>query len=302
MLKKLTALLLTILVLCPTRVFAQGQPGLSKLEVDLWPEYDRPEMLVINHLTLDSSVPLPANISLRIPAAVGDPAALAVRNPDGKLYNIPFDRTVNGEWSTLSFGTSSREIQLEYYDPGLVKNGSNRSFTYTWPGDYPVKSLLAQVQQPSGASNMQVSPSLGNGIPGDGGLLYYSSDLGSHPAQQPVTIRLNYQKPDDSLSVQSSKVGPSTPVDSTTPGRSNIALPWIFVIGAAALAMIGGGGWLFWKSPRGFSKNDRRRHVPYREKPTQPTPSEMVYCHQCGKKASAGDIYCRSCGARLRRD
>ena len=52
-------------------VGAQNDITFAGLEIDLWPEYDRPDMLVIYRITLDNSVKLPAQLTLRIPAAVG---------------------------------------------------------------------------------------------------------------------------------------------------------------------------------------------------------------------------------------
>ncbi len=302
MLKRIAILLLAGIILFPITAQAQGISSLDKLEVDLWPEYDRPQMLVIYRIQLASGTHLPASVSIRIPASAGDPTAVAVRSADGNLYSINYNRQVSGAWAAISFSTSTDEAQLEYYDPNLIKNGVTRSFTFTWPGDYEVKSFTVQVQQPLGASNMQINPSLGAGLLGSGGLMYFAGDLGPYPAQQQVAIHLSYTKPDDTLSVQSGKVEPSSPVNTSTPGRSNIAPAWIFAMGAAAIALIGGGGWLYWRSSRDLPGSPRRRNIPYREKPTQPILSDQIYCHQCGKRASPGDLFCRSCGTRLRRD
>lgn len=72
-------------------VSAQNEITLASLEIDLWPEYDRPDMLVIYRLTLDNSVKLPAQLTLRIPAAVGAPYNVAYEDAaDGMLYNLNY--------------------------------------------------------------------------------------------------------------------------------------------------------------------------------------------------------------------
>jgi hypothetical protein len=281
---------------------AQTPVSLAKLEVDLWPEYDRPDMLVVYHMFLDPSTALPANLVVSVPAAAGEPAAVAVRNADGQLYNVAYTRVVNGDLAQISFSTSALEIQFEYYDPGLTKNGPIRSFTYQWPGGYAVKAFSVQVQQPSGASSMQITPTLGAGIPGEGGLMYFSSDLGALSAQQLMTVSLTYQKSTDNLSVQTGKVGPSAPVNDSTPGRASFGTLWIYGLGGLSLLLIGGAGAWYWRSVHNTAAPQRQRHAAYREKVTQPSQEMQLYCHQCGKKASAGDVFCRSCGARLRHD
>jgi len=282
-------------------VYAQTPVSFSKLEVDLWPEYDKPETLVVYHIFLESGTALPANLMLSIPAAAGDPAAVAVRNADGQLYNVAYNRIVNGQVAQIAFSSSVTEIQFEYYDPGLVKNGAQRSYTYQWTGEYAVRSFVVQVQQPSLATHLQITPSLGKGSPGEGGLVYYSTELGSLQVQQQASISFTYQKSDDTLSVQSGKVGPVSAVDATTPGRATFGMTWIYVLSGAAILLISGGGFWYWRTNQRKPEPVRRRHVAYREKPTQPS-SDTIYCHQCGKKASMGDVFCRSCGMKLRKD
>jgi hypothetical protein len=293
--------LVALLLLLPVPVHAQTPVSFSKLEVDLWPEYDAPEMLVVYHIFLESGTALPANLMLSIPAAAGDPAHVAVRNTDGKLYNVAYNRIVNGQVAQIAFSSSVTEIQFEYYDPGLVKNGSQRSFTYHWTGEYAVRSFVVQVQQPPSATNLQITPTLGDKSPGEGGIVYYSSELGSLQVQQQTSISLSYQKKDDTLSVQSGKVGPVSAVDASTPGRATFGMTWIYVLSGVALLLIAGGGFWYWRSNQRKPEPARRRHAAYREKPTQPS-SDMIYCHQCGKKASMGGVFCRSCGTKLRKD
>lgn len=298
----LLALFVLMLIMVAARPVNAAAPiSFSKLEVDLWPEYDKPEMLVVYHIFLEPGTTLPANLTLLIPAAAGEPAHVAVRNSDGLLYNVAYNRIVNGQVAQIAFSSSVSEIQFEYYDPGLSKNGPMRSYSYHWTGEYAVRSFVVQVQQPSLASNMQIMPSLGSGSPGDGGLMYYTSELGALRDQQAATISLSYQKEDDTLSVQSGKVGPVSAVDASTPGRAAFASNWVYVLGAASALMVVGGGFWYWRSSRQSPAPARRHRPTYREKPTQPS-SDSIYCHQCGKKASVGDIFCRSCGAKLRRD
>jgi len=70
------------------------------------------------------------------------------------------------------------EIQVEYYNPELIKENKHRHFEFSWQGDYSVDSLSIQVQQPAGASNMVITPSLGKGVESADGLIYYTSQVG----------------------------------------------------------------------------------------------------------------------------
>jgi hypothetical protein len=277
---------------------------LSSLEVDLWPEYDRPSVLVIYHITLPTDIELPVDLALRIPSAVGDPNAVAVRDANGGLFTIAYDRTVNGEWSTISFTPTMPEIQIEYYDPSLVTQGSSKHFEYSWAGDYAVNSLTVQVQQPVGASDMHITPGMGGGVTRPDGLTYYGSEAGSLPAGQEFKVTVDYTKSSDALSAESLQIQPSAPVSTITPtGRNLLALlPWILG-GLGVVLIVGGGGWWYWQSGIGKIKAPkaprRKRKLVITAEPDE-VPEGYVYCHHCGKRATTGDRFCRTCGTRLR--
>ncbi len=111
--------LLIVLLLSASSVRAQNPVTLSSSQVQIWPEYDKPSVLVIYQMTLPASTIFPVDLSIRIPAAAGDPNAVAIRQVDGTLLNADYTRQVSGEWATISFTTTASEIQLEYYDPSI---------------------------------------------------------------------------------------------------------------------------------------------------------------------------------------
>lgn len=56
-------------------VRAQQGVTFESVQIDLWPEYDRPDMLVVYRFVLAADAQLPTELSLRIPAAAGTPNA-----------------------------------------------------------------------------------------------------------------------------------------------------------------------------------------------------------------------------------
>jgi hypothetical protein len=297
-------LLLIVCLLLPLSVRAQDPVSINSLEIDIWPEYDKPSVLVIYHLALSSSTSFPANLSIRIPITAGDPYAVAERQVNGSLYTINPTRQVIGNWAIISFTTTESEVQLEYYDPGLVKDGNARHFQYTWPGDYAVSQLTIQVQEPSGATDMRISPSLGAGEVGTDGLTYYSQDLGAVSALQTIQITVDYKKSSDALSVENLPIEPSASIPPTNAVDLNIStlLPWILGILGAGL-IIGGSIW-FWQSgrqrPATKPLRRRSRKTGFQSETISTTDEGDIYCSQCGKRAQPGDQFCRSCGAPIR--
>jgi zinc-ribbon domain len=306
MLKRLIVLLAALVLLAPIAAHAQAALTLPSAEVDLWPEYDHPDMLVIYHFTLPSSVSLPYDMTARIPAVIGDPSAVAARQPDGSLFNIPFTRQVNGDWALVTFRATTLEIQIEYYDPGLQKNGTDRHFVYNWPGDYAVNSLVVQVQQPVDTTDMQISPSLGGGQTGKDSLTYYTAEEGAMTVGQSFTITIDYKKSTDRLSAPTVQVQSSAPLSSTAPiSRFTWTSLLPLVLGILGVLLIVGGGTWYWWSGREKSASTPRR---MRSKPlaaeTNAAKADsdggFIYCHNCGKRANPGDRFCRTCGTALR--
>jgi hypothetical protein len=246
---------------------------------------------------------LPAELTLRIPASVGEPHAVAAKEPDGSLVNLAYDRVVNGEWAEISVMATMPELQLEYYDPNINRDGATRNFEFRWPGDYPVDSLQILVQQPLDATNMSTSPALGTQVTGGDGLVYHSADIGELKAGQQFDFSLAYDKATDSLSTANLQVQPSAPLAERTTGwRSSLtaALPWgLLVLGVVLL--VGGGVW-YWRAGMRKEKTPqtRRRHKPAAQEPAAGLAEGHIYCHSCGKRADLGDRFCRACGTPLR--
>lgn len=315
MIKRISLGLLLVALLLPLPGTAQTLLVLPEVQVDLWPEYDQPSMLVIYHVRLPDSANLPQTVSLRIPAAVSSPNAVAVRQPDGTLLNAPFDLLNQGRWTQVTVTATLPEIQLEYYDPQLAKDGSDRNFEFTWLSDYDVESLIIQIQQPLGARNFSVTPDLGSLQLGSDGLTYYSMQVGALNADDEIQIEIDYQKETDALTIESFNVQVPEPMDTNTTGRVGLwsVLPWL--LGALGVLLLFGG--LFWYWQSGFERPARRAPRRSRRAASRSTAETgalagtvaaldqdegMIYCHQCGARAAVGDRFCRACGAKLRLD
>lgn len=308
------SLLVTVLLsaVFPLRASAQSPVVFDKVQVSIMPEYDQPSVLVMYDLSISSGTSLPAQVSFRIPKVVGKPSAVAMRDVDGTLVNLNYTTADDGDWLRINFFAPAQLLRIEYYDNRLAKNGPARSFEYRWPGDYAVNSLTVQVQQPVNATNMQITPSLGSGQQQQDGLTYYEKNIGEVKAGTPFTLRLSYNKKDDALSISSSPVESAGSIDANTPGRLTFqeVLPW--ALGGLGLLLVAGGVVWYWYSSRdrrGPAGAAGRRHraaaAPARqgrgrETETSTSTREAIYCHQCGRRANAGDVFCRTCGTKLR--
>jgi hypothetical protein len=304
-------LLIIIALLCiPAAVQAQAASPvvIETMRVDIWPEYDQPSVLVIYHISLSAQTTFPANLVIRLPAAVGTPHAVAMQDPNG-LYNINYEINSAGQWEEITFQTPVPDVRIEFYDPTLAKTGKARSYTFNWPGDYAINNLSLLVQQPVGATNLVLKPDMGNGTQGDDGLTYFTYLAGKVNSGTTFSVNLAYQKPDDTLSTsQLQAVKPSQPINENTAGRVTLgqALPW--ALGGFGVLLIAAGVFWFFRPGRALQPSaQRQRHgrKPGADSPEEPTAlaggrQDGVFCHQCGKRAAAGDVFCRTCGTKLR--
>ncbi len=288
---------------------AQEENHLARVFAQFWPEYDKPEMLVMYDITLPANTRLPATVTIKIPAAAGEPSAVASRQPDNSLVNLNYDPLVKkGDWLEVTFDATTLESRVEFYDPGLEMEGSQRTYNYIWPGDHLVDSFQVEVQQPLGASNVLLNPSMGEGVKGNDGMMYYLLDAGVLSLGEPFQFTMKYDKESDSFSSTLLKVEPSQPINSaTTFNTLSPVLPWL-MFGLGLLLIAGGGIW-YWRSGRTAMtkrktspESHRRRKAASQQTEAVKTPFDDggVYCQQCGKRASSGDRFCRICGTQLR--
>ncbi len=200
----IAALLVFGLTIPWVRVRAQTPLEIDTLQIDIWPEYDKPDVLVIYHLTIAGSSTLPAQMSLRIPKPANAPANLAMKDVDGLLYNLKYDQTVDGNWLRISFTAPSADIQLEYYDPSLKRDGNTRQYDFVWPGDYRVHNMTLRIQQPVNATDLKLAKNtltMDSGTKGDDGLVYYIVPVsGTGEAGMSFDVSFGYNKPDSILS------------------------------------------------------------------------------------------------------
>jgi hypothetical protein len=301
--KKIALLLvITALLLPPAFAHAQQPLTLSNLEVDLWPEYDHPSVLVILHITLDASVSLPTELAVRIPLSA-EVNAVAAKDMDGQLLNVNYTQDTTGAWQIVRMQVALTEVQLEYYDNSMKFDGAKRSFLYQWPGDFQVTRAQVIVQQPVEASAMAITPGpVTTQTSSVDGLTYFFKEVGGLNAGQGFELGIDYQKASDRLTAGSMQVAPSEPLPSEAPGTSSSTLYLTIGLVALGLLLIGGGILWYWRSSQQDSAPRRRSRGRGSAREAAPTSETGpgVYCQQCGRRAASGDRFCRTCGSRLR--
>ena len=254
-------------------------------------------MLVRYEIQLDEGSRMPVDLTLQIPV---DAQSLTISNlnEDNDTLGLQTDVEDIGLWKDVRFTTITRVIEVEYYDPNLVKEGEQRLFEFEWLSIYPVDSLSLTIRQPFGGSDIHSQPAMDEKFTGSGNIEYYTGELGSVPAGEVFTLSLMYTKNTSNPAYPALPVAPAMDVNETTPGKTPSPLSvvlWLLSFAVAVLVLVG--IYYLWFH---YKTREKQTHVVDGVGIRNPE-KQMVFCHECGKRSSPGDIFCSNCGTELRR-
>ncbi len=311
---------------------------LSALEISLWPEFDRPELLVIVQGRLADDVSLPVRLTLTIPREAGEPHAVAWVAQDGALLQAAYDlEQVSGGIAVTYTALEGRSFQLEYYLDALQVKGQQRQFTFDYRLDIATDELVLELQQPAGATNVVSDPPATETSIGFAGLTYHRLTLQDLAAGQNVEWQIHYDKSGLRLSAETLPTEEAAAATTDSSLGSNAAFGAVAVVGVALAAALAG-LWIVGsrrqteaqraraqsrqaRSPKPRKRKDRKGAPP---RPKSLTPSAPVqdrpaplaepaawegadypagsFCHQCGVALKEDALFCHRCGARRKGD
>ena len=297
---------LVLVLLSALTAAPQANIVLSDLGIDVWPDYDRPGVLVIYRATLAPETSRPARLVFRIPASAGLPSAVAERPPGGQLMTLQYVRTVDGDTALIELTASQPLVQLEYYDPLIERDGANRSFSLTWHGDFEVQDFEISLQQPHLAQNFTTVPEAPVATASGDGLVYHALSRVGVARGETIQVQASYEKASDQLSVETlapSSTPPPTPASVPTAVAGGAAAPAggagrvaVGALLAAAAAVVIG---LIFRTRQQAGKASPSTSPGRAIPPESSSESKREFCTQCGSGVIRGDRFCRSCGTPL---
>jgi hypothetical protein len=285
---------LSFFVLMPMATgFAQNPVSIiDALDIEIWPDYDKPSVLVLLTGTLPGDTRLPAAVTLPLPEAAQLNAVARIDSKDGNMKDDIFSS--NDPPGTLTFTTPDLRFRVEYYLPYTV-NENRRSFDYTWLAVVSVNSFQLSVQRPTSASTLNTEPAAANVVRNMDGFDYHTFPRQALPAGQSFSLHVDYTMTTALLSATSlpaSNTGiqpPALPVAPRTGTGINWALVAIITGGLLILAA------LVWQIAS-------RRPASSIRKPIDPGSAKKArarFCRNCGEPIDKGDRFCSGCGSEL---
>jgi len=284
---------------------AQGAPtSLDRWNVEVWPEYDRPAVLVLLNGALQADAGLP--VTARVPVPLGVQInAVAYPGDDGRLISIPWESQLTATGQDIVFTLEQPQFVVEYY-ADVISPPPSRSFEIDLAAPYPVQQASATLRLPARASDLQTTPameptgtdSLGNPL--------LALQLGPLAAGQRVPLSVSYTKADANPTIANAVVGDDAVAAAPTATSGTDWTPLVAGV-LLGLLVVAGIAYVLLRRNRaaGGSRQARRRAEREKGAPTARAESsvapqksaENLFCAQCGTKYLADDKFCRSCGA-----
>jgi hypothetical protein len=286
---------------------------IEHLSVDIWPDYDRPAVLVLLTGTLPEDSTSPATITIPIPdnATIN---AVARVGPDGSMFDdIDYDQDTPGQ---LTLTTSDNRFRVEYYVP-YSADGSERSFAFDWQAQVNVDEVVTSIQQPVAATNVAVNPVADNVTTGQDGLRYHNLASIAVLAGESYFIDASYSNPGGQLSADllegEPSVNPEVPAlpllgSNESSAHTDSGFNWLLALAVmAGILVVAVAVWLL--VSRQKSSKRVRKPRPKRQVTPQTTPNKISagggtsvakFCHECGQSLEAGDRFCRNCGTAVK--
>jgi len=314
---------LLLISLLTGTALAQSPAPLELLNIALWPEYDRPEeVLIIYRGQVAEDVPLPAQVSFELPADVEVLNAVAyLDEAQGQLLNLPDYELIEGaDGKMLSFATPSRQFQFEYYsDDMLSRDGETREISFSFTPSADVADLSFELQQPTATSDFTSDPQPIDTQVRQDGLTYVSYALGTVSSGDSHSLQASYTRGTDELSadtlvsVNVASPAEQTPVEISGGGLQDYLGPILIAVGVLLLT----GSLIYWfwiqrsvvvPEPTPHQSTARPRRSSPKKKPqvsrgaAPPAKDEKLsaYCHHCGTKFRGDAHFCHACGAERR--
>ncbi|MER2598591.1 MAG: zinc ribbon domain-containing protein [Caldilineales bacterium] len=282
-------------------------PRLAGLDVQIWPEYDQPAVLVIINGTLAEDVPLPQSLQVSLPEAA---VLHAIAYPDatGKLLSLAATTTAANNAQVVEFELDQPRFVVEYY-ADIITAPPARSFTLDFAAPYAAEQATLSLRQPARATALQTDPPMAAGAADAQGNPTYTLATGPLQAGERIALQVSYTKPDADPSVSAQVTpAPANAVVAAQQAETSTWLPWL--LGALAALLLGAAGFYWLRQRNATPRSRQARRQAERQRGPSPraagtatdraAASANNFCPQCGQKYESNDKFCRKCGTSRR--
>ena len=169
------------------------------MAIELWPDFDQPDLLVINSLLLPPHQTLPASVTYTLP-------------PNARLHTVAqFDQNQQSLSDQVSYTQKGDTVvvdaqysglRLEYYLP-YDTEGDTHKINFVWQSAFTADLLQISIQQPRHAENFILNTDVMESRETDNGLSYYILPPRSINQGEAIALSFSYDLPENQLSLPS---------------------------------------------------------------------------------------------------
>jgi len=279
----------------PPRALAQTPDRLTSLKISIWPEFDKPSVLVL----LDGVLADPSNLPRPVSVLIPSDAELSVTtwtNPDGSFApEQPAQQTKQDDgYTRVTFTIAQPRFRVEYYHD-LLRGAPDKTLDFVYKSSGAIDTVTLEIQQPLKATNWTMNPPAPNTRTDSDGFKYFSYAFSNIAAGQTITAQAKYTKSDPNPSVQPQAAPTVVPAASESNNRFGL-----LALVALGLTAILGFFWLRRRSPATRPAANVMSRKARRGKRPAGLTTAAVFCTQCGHPLRLEDNFCPKCGTKRR--
>lgn len=276
--KTLICLAIVLVILGSTMVLAQ-ETIIEKVFLELRPEYDREDLLVVYTILLKDNQNFPINLSVKIPTSSGGPSAVW-EVVDGQPVETTYETSESGNWISVDIQTNSPMVYLDYYDTDFYVLEFQHNFNFNYPPGLYAEEVELMIWQPPFSENFQASVVFDEILTDDNGNLFHVITFDSDQLDD-LNIEFSY----DAVIAEIS--------DDDSEFFWMDALP--YVIGLIGLSVL-----VYGIYKLNFKNQNKSKLKKKRNRSKSNSTSKTKFCHKCGNQMKTSDSFCSECGEKNR--
>ena len=220
--------------------FTPANQGLTvpSMVVQVWPEYDSADVLVMMEFILDPTAKLPMTFNFYAPTGARFSGIAEIDGNGQFVYGKTPVVTAGTEFDKVAFQVENyRHLRVEYYyDPGLGQAAA-RSFPVVFQNPVDAAQVTMSVQQPLRSTGFAVTPVLGPPTVDAQGFTTVQGSFTDVKEGQRVSLLITYTKGDAEPSVTT---GTTVDPAGAQTGSTNSGAKWLIWLGVIVVVVVGG--------------------------------------------------------------
>ncbi len=218
----------------------QAAPTPGKVHIQLWPEYDDTQVLLLEVVEYPASVRYPISAKAAVPKGVkiewvGQVTGSGTSSDVEATYRVNPKKDYDEVAFTL---TKSRIGQIEARWSGLRPNGSDRTIVFPWVQRYPAGKIDFGVKAPSRSSNVRMNLPVAYSNKDELGLVSYGSAPISLAVGRGKDFTVSYRRDASGPSVDAKgRLSAGTASTGTSGNDVSLAL-FIAIVAGVVIAVI----------------------------------------------------------------